>query len=511
MNRLFLFAIGGTGARVVRSLTMMLAAGVDGLDSSYEIVPLIIDYDLSNGDKSRAVKALQSYASIHNTLYPNANTANYADHFFMTGISPLPSNDAAHPYEFYFGPQTTEKFAQYLRKNALNTHPTTALTESLLEALYDTSDERSKDAELELDMAKGFKGNPNIGAVVFHELKHSPEYQRFAATFNPLSDKIFIVSSIFGGTGASGFPELVNAMRSDTDHTPLNTATIGAALILPYFKLQPVDPTKGDVGAIEAAAFNAKTRAALGYYATPNGINSKVDAIYYVGDENQDNYEYAEGEDRQKNKAHVVEFVAATAILDFLKNANAHGNGAFEFSIKDAKLETSIYLADFYDNTHELVLDNLSVFAIAMKYYRDVICGNRKKINSAVAFYNTFNMANQIGRGVWAEIDNFLLSSGENQWGFYAWLNELKDHVHSADLYRMDKSKELPHIFAPYEYKVKFYEKNPLSDSEISSMLNQQSKNVTTPTNSLFLKVLRDVSKQIRVNLKSSNFKPINN
>lgn len=52
MSRLFLFAIGGTGARVVRSLTMMLASGVDGLDSSTEIVPIIIDYDLSNGDKT---------------------------------------------------------------------------------------------------------------------------------------------------------------------------------------------------------------------------------------------------------------------------------------------------------------------------------------------------------------------------------------------------------------------------------------------------------------------------
>ncbi|MBR4564098.1 MAG: hypothetical protein IKO26_06585 [Paludibacteraceae bacterium] len=504
MKRLFLFAIGGTGARVVRSLTMMLAAGVDGLDSSYEIVPLIIDYDLSNGDKARAVETLKSYVSIHNTLYPNSvqrqnGTANYADHFFMTGMSPLPSNDAEHPYEFFFGPQTTEKFTQYLRKSALNTNPATALTESLLEALYDTSDDKSKDAELELDMAKGFKGNPNIGAVVFHELKHSPEYQRFAGTFNPSDDKIFIISSIFGGTGASGFPELVNAMRSDTQHTTLRTATIGAALILPYFKLQPFDPDKGDVGAIEAAAFNAKTRAALGYYATSNGINSKVNAIYYVGDENQDDYEYAEGEERQKNKAHIVEAVAATAIIDFLKNNRNHG--AYEFSVKDAKLESSIYLTDFDNTTYSLVLDNLSEFAIAMKYYRDVICGDRNKINSGVAFYNTFDLSNQIGRGVWAEIDNFLLSSAENQWGFYAWLNELRDHVHSIDLYRMDKSKDITHIFAPNEYKVKLWEKNPLSDKEISSILNIHSRNVTQPTNSLFLKVLRNVTKQIYKNL----------
>ena len=67
--RLFLFAIGGTGARVVRSLTMMLASGIEGLDSSTEIVPIIIDYDLSNADKTRAVSALEKYSQIHSLLY----------------------------------------------------------------------------------------------------------------------------------------------------------------------------------------------------------------------------------------------------------------------------------------------------------------------------------------------------------------------------------------------------------------------------------------------------------
>ena len=85
--RLFLFAIGGTGARVVRSLTMMLASGIEGLDSSTEIVPIIIDYDLSNGDKSRAIKALEGYSAIHQALYPDtANGQRYEDHFFMTKV-----------------------------------------------------------------------------------------------------------------------------------------------------------------------------------------------------------------------------------------------------------------------------------------------------------------------------------------------------------------------------------------------------------------------------------------
>ena len=499
--RLFLFAIGGTGARVVRSLTMMLAAGVDGLDSSYEIVPLIIDYDLSNGDKMRTVKAIETYAKIHNNLYADVATgANYKDNFFMTSMSALPSSDPAKPYEFYFGPSTTEKFASYLQKNALNVNPQTELTEQLLEALYDTSDERSKNAELELDMAKGFKGNPNIGAVVFHELKNSPEYKRFAATFNPISDKVFVISSIFGGTGASGFPELVNAIRADQTHAALNNANIGAALILPYFKLQPFDATLGDTGAIDAASFNAKTKAALGFYATPNGVNSKVNTIYYVGDEHQDDYVYAEGESRQQNKAHAVEFIAATAVLDFL--LNNPNQGAYEFSVKDAKLAESIKLPDFYDSTHSLVLDNLSEFSLAMKYYRDVICGDRDRIGSNVAYYNTFGLSGKIGKSVWQWIDDFLDCKEHNGWGYYSWLKELNDHSHKVHLYRMAKSNDLTSILADRQIAGRFFKKSPLADSEISSELNKKSQGVTASSNTLFLKILREVSKQIYQSVK---------
>ena len=48
MAKLYIFGIGGTGARVLRSFTMMMSAGVNiGAD---EIVPIIIDPDASNAD-----------------------------------------------------------------------------------------------------------------------------------------------------------------------------------------------------------------------------------------------------------------------------------------------------------------------------------------------------------------------------------------------------------------------------------------------------------------------------
>ncbi len=504
--RLFLFAIGGTGARVVRSLTMMLASGIDGLDSSTEIVPIIIDYDLSNGDKTRAIKALENYSAIHQSLYPDiAQGKQYTDHFFMTTLTPLSHAGVANAnanlknFEFNFGPTGSAiKFSDYLNMQALNTIPNVKLTEDLLYALYDNSDGTSKNAELELDMAKGFKGNPNIGSVVFHDLRESPEFMQFQSTFNAATDKVFIVSSIFGGTGASGFPEIVNAIRTSNLAT-LRPATIGSALVLPYFDLQQFHPERGDTGAIDASSFNAKTRAALSFYAANGGINDNVNALYYIGDENHDAYDYNEGENRQKNDAHVVEFVAASAIIDFLlRPANNNQHRAYEFSIKDAKVEQSIQLPDFEESTHNLFLNNLSAFVIAMKYYREAICGDRSQIPTNTAFYSRFTLSNKLGKGVYSMIDDFLNANYETakDWGFYSWLKELRTHTHKLFPYELDKSKDMKSVLAHKTIEAPHaWQTNPIRDTTLASELNQNSQNLQNYSEQTFFKVLRDVMK----------------
>ena len=73
MSKLYVFAIGGSGSRVLRSLTMLLAAGVK---TDYEIVPMIIDPDFSNGDLIRTVDIMRLYQSIHNSLTFNNNEKN---------------------------------------------------------------------------------------------------------------------------------------------------------------------------------------------------------------------------------------------------------------------------------------------------------------------------------------------------------------------------------------------------------------------------------------------------
>ena len=79
--------------------------------------------------------------------------------------------------------------------------------------------------------------------MVLNQIVDSEDFVNFANSFQS-GDKIFIISSIFGGTGASGFPLLLKTLRigkSFPNFSIINQANIGALTVLPYFKLNPDD------------------------------------------------------------------------------------------------------------------------------------------------------------------------------------------------------------------------------------------------------------------------------
>ena len=61
-GKLFLFGIGGTGSRVVKSLVMLAASGVD--IQAKAIVPIIIDPDFANADLTRTIELIKTYAAV---------------------------------------------------------------------------------------------------------------------------------------------------------------------------------------------------------------------------------------------------------------------------------------------------------------------------------------------------------------------------------------------------------------------------------------------------------------
>ncbi len=428
MAKLFIFAIGGTGERVLRSFTMMLAAGVNTL-SKYDIYPIMIDYDKENEDKKRTRELLENYHKIHTAAYhrrgdffstiedEDSRKVQIATNFFGAKLCNLDGLETN--YVFPFGPDESnkkEKFQENIGYNDLS-NPKDA-TKRFLSSLYDES--TSPDTELNLNMEQGFRGNPNVGSVVFKKIQGAAEFNNFKKAFNVASDKIMIIGSLFGGTGASGIPEIHKAIRKEVGEA----AKIGALLVLPYF--EPMLPNEG--GAIVASRFNSKTKAALNFY-EESGLKGKngFNKIYYVGDPVATKIAYSEGGETQKNNANLVELIGAMMIEHFVAG---RGDGQREFkfvlnaNISDEDKEGyrgRLFFDDFNGcKTEQALLKDLRNFALAMTIFKVEVAGNKAK-----DIYNFFIKKDGKNDADYKNIDALIRELSVFYTKYQEWLKEL--------------------------------------------------------------------------------------
>lgn len=419
MPKLFIFAIGGTGERVLRSFTMVLASGAPTFDN-YEVYPIIIDYDTKNADKERTVKLLKNYADVHNAAFTrhsqSSDLKGQSGQFFAAKLRNLHGLDN---YVFPFHPATEhEKFREYIGYDQLAGE--TLGTADLLKSLYDESNR--PDTELNLDMTVGFKGNPNIGSVVFHTINSTNEFAAFRSRFQPESgDKVVVIGSLFGGTGASGIPEIVKAIDNLK-----NGAKIATILVLPYFA--PME-TKG--GAIQASRFNSKTKAALSFY-KDSGLMGKIDKIYYVGDPYPTVIPYSEGGSDQINNANFVELIAAMMIEHYVAGRDKDKK-EFKYAPEanivvrpGQKSGQRLFIYDFDPITINAIMNHLVELAIGLKLYHDEI---QSKKSSNRGFYQYLKLAEAIGKDETGDDNNKLrqLCTAFEQFYFkyQAWLKEI--------------------------------------------------------------------------------------
>ena len=182
--------------------------------------------------------------------------------------------------------------------------------------------------------------------MVFNSLEDSAVYKYFTGAFNDQTDRIFVISSIFGGTGSAGFPQLIKLLQHPSQKMPIRTAKKGAVTVMPYFALE-----ENSNSAIDQNRFLSKTKAALSYYQT----QVSLDALYYIGDQPGSKlYPNVEGGAQQTNNAHVVEMLAAAAVLDFAQKGNddfTDNKRYYEFALK--RNDKTLDLAHFYDQTFQ--------------------------------------------------------------------------------------------------------------------------------------------------------------
>ncbi len=406
MSKLYVFAIGGTGSRVLRSLTMLAAAGVE--IQANEIVPVIIDPDVSNADLTRTVTLMNRYTTIRKGIdFHDGNETN----FFRTEIS-----EAVQNYTLHIKDTEDKRFDQFIGYSSLSPE-----NKAMMSMLF-------SEKNLSAQMQVGFKGNPNIGSIVLNQIVSSPQFDEFATSFAE-GDKIFIISSIFGGTGASGFPLLLKTLR-DTDatfpnHSIINSAQIGAVTILPYFKLQPSEESE-----IDSSTFISKARSALAYYETNVVGNQSINALYYLADDGNI-YENNDGGIMQQNPAHIIELIAATAAINFMNTDYTDKHMNLEFGIRDVRDNDGVTFSTFHPETEALLMKpmtQLTMMANCLQpgssQYNFVTSENlvaNETICEKEKFYTT---------PYFSELKAFLKTYKE-------WLQELNENKRSLNLFNL--------------------------------------------------------------------------
>jgi hypothetical protein len=473
MAKLYVFGIGGTGSRVIKSLTMLLASGIEIND--FEIVPIIIDPDQANGDVTRTVEILKNYQNIRNKLSFSENEKN---NFFKTKITNISQN-----FKLELSDVKNDKFKDYIEYASLDES-----NKALLSLLF-------SDDNLNSDMEIGFKGNPNIGSVVLNQFKKSQDFKDFTSSFGQ-EDRIFIVSSIFGGTGAAGFPLLLKNIRQGSDlpnAALIQNAPIGAITMLPYFGVAPDENSK-----IDKATFISKAKAALTYYEKNVSGNNSINTLYYIGDQPNNDYKNYEGASAQKNDAHFLELAGALAIVDFaitdsfqLENVNgvAQNPNYKEFGIK--KNVDEITFSELGESTQKIIKKNLTqyqLFNLYLKY----------QINEAI----DQNWAIQIG--IKTFLTNPFYSSHINTFNNYftEWLKELGTNKISFKPFELSANHtNLFDMVQGVVPKTKFLEKGGKNFSRFDYLLSENDKKIKLSTvenkfMNLFYKTTEDIVKE---------------
>ena len=294
-KKVFVFCIGGTGERVMKSITMLMAAGMS--TNGYTVIPIIIDPHLDLNEKKNLQTLIDKYIAINKSLKKDGN----APIGYFNSEMQLIGNINTQTNNVNKEAGDDRPFSEFLNvgnlgKNSLNNY--------LVQTLYTTDSLNSR-------LSVGFRGNPNVGTVVLEEMLSGASWYDAFKNHCGQNDRVFIISSIFGGTGASGYPLLERKIRETKDSQTVSKVFMGAVTVLPYYGL--TDAKKNN-SKIDSANFKTKAKAALAYY--ENTVKS--DLLYYVGESELQAY-HENDEKKQEDKANFIELVAASALFDFLQ------------------------------------------------------------------------------------------------------------------------------------------------------------------------------------------------
>lgn len=359
----YLIGIGGTGAKCLEAFVHMCGAGL--LKDSQPIKMLFVDADVSCGNLQRTQKAA--------ALYSKAQKIGFSD----TGIF----QNAIDIYEPWTPvPENCSNLDDVFQRTSMVNKKDYKPLGLLYDALF-TEQERTTPLD------KGFRGHPAIGAAVMSQsmtANRVEQWETIEQAINTDQDaRVFIFASVFGGTGAAGFPTIAKLLKSKLtkDENGDCFAKIGGALVLPYFQFPSAPTDEAREMQAQVSDFILNTKSALDYYDKSGLLGSVFESIYMIGDNNlTEMKEFSLGSNSQKNDAHFIELYAALAAVEFFNKFNKKGTPMIARGDDSEEMLDKIMWEDLPNVCASGQLkDKISAFTRFLYAYRNCILGNLEK------------------------------------------------------------------------------------------------------------------------------------
>ena len=424
----YLIGIGGTGARCMESFIHLNSAGL--LNDGQKKVELVyVDADVSCGNLTRTQQTA--------ALYQKARCIGFGE----TGLFQNEFDEIGFWTPVADGYNTMDDIFHHT--SLINKEGTHALG-LLYDSLY-TEQER------ETDLAKGFRGHPSIGAAVMTERMNADEdpWKTLLPKINADSEaKIFLFASVFGGTGAAGFPTIAHLLYDNLkkDSNDKCVARIAGALVLPYFQFPPADEANTQEMQAKVDEFMLNTKSALEYYDHSEKVQSTFTSIYLVGDNDLTEVKnFSLGSGTQKNEAHFIEMYAALAAVDFFNRTEYENSLTVPMVARSDENNDSIEWEDLPDdNIRGSLSEKLGTLVRVLYAYQHGVfpslqeCSTDEKAKRKVAWYKDLvEKQGKIDVFQNPEIMQEFKALGEYADRFFTWLGEIvsnpKRHVKLVD------------------------------------------------------------------------------
>lgn len=419
----YLIGIGGTGAKCLEAFVHMCGAGL--LKDTQPIKMIFVDADVSCGNLQRTQKAAE--------FYNKAQKIGFGD----TGIFENEIN-ILEPWTPV--PDECRNLDDVFQRTSMVNKKEYKPLGMLYDALF-TEQERKTPLD------KGFRGHPAIGAAVMSQSMTTNRVQQWLEieqAINTEKDaRIFIFASVFGGTGAAGFPTIAKILKSNLkkDEQGKSIAKIGGALVLPYFQFPPAPTDEEKEMQAKVSDFILNTRSALDYYDRSGVLGSVFQSIYMIGDNDLTSMkEFSLGSNSQKNDAHFIELYAALAAFDFFNKTDFDKPETPMIARGDDTEETvdKIMWEDLPNiSASEPLKNKLSAFTRFLYAYRNCILVNLEKCAASenekknVAWYKDLvEKAGKIDVYHDREVMNSFKALGDYAESYFEWWKQV---IHSND------------------------------------------------------------------------------